>query len=136
MKTVSYVAICLLGLLGTAEAQFDAKKCQNYNDCPSTLCCGWATPQVARYGTRHKICYRPNQKLYMNYNGYKFDFECEPLPSNEVEQVIQEIENPKNDDNNNGDNGNGENGENGADLSDYNVDKTKYQKRFWDNFSP
>ena len=130
MKTVSYVAICLLGLLGTAEAQFDAKKCQNYNDCPSTLCCGWATPQVARYGTRHKICYRPNQKLYMNYNGYKFDFECEPLPTNEVEETIKEIENPKDEPKTEGE------GEGEGDLSDYNVDKTKYEKRFWDEFSP
>lgn len=95
MKTVSYAIICLIGMLGMAEAQFDAKKCQNYNDCPTTLCCGWATPQISRYGTRHKICYRPNQKLYMNYNGYKFDFECDPIPKDEIEEKIEEIKEPE-----------------------------------------
>lgn len=76
---VSYAVMCLVGMLSYTEAQFDAKKCLTYLDCPSTLCCGTATPQIAKYGDVHKICYRPQSPLYMNYNGYKFDFECDKL---------------------------------------------------------
>lgn len=76
---IAYTILCLLSVISFTEAQFDAKKCENFLDCPSTLCCGTATPQISRYGTTHKICYRPNQSLYMNYNGYKFDFACDPI---------------------------------------------------------
>ena len=79
MKKLSYAVLALMGMLSTTEAQFDAKKCLTYLDCPSTLCCGTATPQIAKYGDVHKICYRPQSSLYMNYNGYKFDFACDPI---------------------------------------------------------
>jgi len=81
MKKFSYAVMALVGMLGYSEAQFDAKKCLTYLDCPTTLCCGTATPQIAKYGDVHKICYRPQSQLYMNYNGYKFDFSCDAIIS-------------------------------------------------------
>lgn len=113
---LSYVALCLLGMVSYTEAQFDAKRCDTYLDCPSTLCCGTATPQIARYGTVHKICYRPGQTLYMNYNGYKFDFACDPLP---VEETPIIDPNPKQND-----------------LSEFNASWEQYEKRFWYNYNP
>ena len=102
-----------MGVVSYTSAQFDAKKCSNNIDCPTTLCCGTATPQIARYGEVHKICYRPTEKLYMNYNGYKFDFACDPI-------VID----GKTD--NSG----------GASNADGNASKKKYEARFWDRFQP
>lgn len=113
---ISYIALVILSIVSYTEAQFDAKKCLNYLDCPSTLCCGTATPQIARYGSVHKICYRPNKNLYMNYNGYKFDFACDPI-------ITDEPEKPE-------DKGSDSSGG----LTDYNADRAKYEGRFWDNY--
>ena len=89
MKFVCYAALYMMGLISLTEAQFDASKCEVPSDCPSTLCCGTAKPQDPRYGVTHKICYRKNKSVYMNYRGYRFDFQCnsepkpEPKPSND-----------------------------------------------------
>lgn len=101
-----------MGVVSYASAQFDAKRCNINLDCPTVLCCGTATPQIARYGEVHKICYRPTEKLYMNYNGYKFDFACDP--------VI--IEGEK---------------ESGEEVTwDGNAGRQAYEARFWDRFKP
>lgn len=102
--------MALMGMLGTSEAQFDAKKCLTYLDCPSTLCCGTATPQISKYGDVHKICYRPQSTLYMNYNGYKFDFACDPIITDEEKEPEDKGQ------------------------EKYNASKDKYESRFWDNY--
>ena len=52
----------------------------------------------------------------MNYNGYNFDFECDKIES--TDPTI----NPEND--------------KVLDQKDYNVDKKKYQERFWYGSKP
>lgn len=109
---ISHIILCLLGVVSYASAQFDAKKCTANIDCPTVLCCGTATPQIARYGEVHKICYRPTEKLYMNYNGYKFDFACDPVAEP------------------------GDKSAPGDATWDGNASRKKYEARFWDEFKP
>lgn len=52
----------------------------------------------------------------MNYNGYKFDFICDPLPSNNF-----------NDDTDISGNN---------DSDEYNASKSQYESRFWDDYNP
>ena len=78
MKT-SLGVIALLGLLRMVDAQgLDASPCDTGNDCPTVLCCGWATPIEGSTGDEHKICYRPNYNRYTKFNGEEFSFQCDP----------------------------------------------------------
>ena len=111
---VSYAVMALLGgIMHTADAQYDAKKCQTYLDCPSTLCCGTATPQVALYGEVHKICFTPSKDFYMNYNGYRFDFACDPIITDDPDDGNDD-DKPK------------DPNDKGNSLDDYNATKEKY----------
>ena len=114
--SITVVVFCVLESGGLVSAQFDAKKCRNYLDCPSTLCCGWATPQKEGFGERHKICYRPTEEVYMNFNGYVFDFMCDPPETDPDFGFPNDKDSQK--------------------LDDLNANKTKYEERFWYNFQP
>ena len=54
----------------------------------------------------------------MNYNGYKFDFACDPIITDEPEDKPEP----------------GPEKEQG--LEQYNASKEKYESRFWDNYEP
>lgn len=116
---VSYAVVALLGgMMHSVDAQYDAKKCETYLDCPSTLCCGTATPQVSLYGQVHKICFTPTKNIYMNFNGYMFDFACDPI----------------NVDNGDNDNEPDKPFDKGNNLDEYNASVEKYESRFWDDY--
>lgn len=57
-----------------------------------------ATPQIERYGLKHKVCFPPDKSVYMNYNGYTFDFECDK-PEPEEPEEPEEKDKPKKDEN-------------------------------------
>lgn len=66
MKTSQVVIFALLGLIAQVSAQANAPKCVATADCAAPLCCGTATPQDARYGKTHKICFSPSKSLYLD----------------------------------------------------------------------
>lgn len=70
MKT-TLVAMSLLGLLTVSSVQaqgLDARPCDTQDDCPTVLCCGWATPVETGKGYEHKICYKPSETFYTSFN--------------------------------------------------------------------
>jgi len=38
-----------------------------------------ATPQDARYGKSHKICYSPSKTLYLDFDEFRYDFKCDAV---------------------------------------------------------
>lgn len=88
MKT-SPTVLSILGLLVTSSQAIlqgkDARPCDNQDDCPTVLCCGWAMPfedeeqqAVGIKGYKQKICYKPTAEYYTNFNGEKYTFQCDP----------------------------------------------------------
>lgn len=61
-----------------ASQSQDARPCDNQDDCPTTLCCGWAKPLQQGQGFEHKICYKPNKEIYTNFNEESYSFQCDP----------------------------------------------------------
>jgi hypothetical protein len=71
--------LALFMAVSTVNAQgLDARPCDNQDDCPTTLCCGWAIPLVELEGQEHKICYKPSESSYTNFNDESYSFSCDP----------------------------------------------------------
>lgn len=59
----------------------------------------------------------------MNYNGYRFDFACDPIITDDPDDGNDD-DKPK------------DPNDKGNSIEDYNATKEKYESRFWDNFKP
>jgi hypothetical protein len=69
----------MLGLIADVHAQSNARRCTTISDCLAPNCCGMATPQDARYGKSHKICYSPSKTLYLDFDEFRYDFKCDAV---------------------------------------------------------
>ena len=76
MKKIIFMA----ALLSAVMAQYNAPSCETTPECDTGNCCGLATPQVSRYGYKHKVCRPDGSNFYMDYNGFRYDFVCDPKP--------------------------------------------------------
>jgi len=78
MKVIGTTLALLMAVSSVGAQGLDARPCDNQDDCPTTLCCGWAQPLVEKEGHEHKICYEPSKTTYTNFNGESYSFSCDP----------------------------------------------------------